>query len=112
MEFYTSLDILKDEQMLFLFLARITHLIMRNKLNFKEMLIMNFIQWLKMDYARSKNGWFLFHELREKTPTDRGFKIFYATVIPILIWAAPVTYLIEKKLTNKLTEEFKIKEEA
>ena len=73
---------------------------------------MGFIKWLKMDYARSKKNWFWWRELNGKTPTDRGFKMFYASLIWITIWVAPVSYLIESTLAKKLMEEFKIKEEA
>jgi hypothetical protein len=73
---------------------------------------MNFIQWLKMDYARTKWTWFTWRELNEKTPTDRGFMMFYAAIIPLTIWFAPFTYLIERYMVKKLMKEFEIKEEA
>ena len=71
---------------------------------------MNFIQWLKMDYARSKKNWFEFRVLCEKTPTERGFKIWYAAFIPITIWVAPFCYLWERKLSTNF-KEFRIDED-
>jgi hypothetical protein len=68
---------------------------------------MNFIQWLKMDYARSKQGWFELLESYGKTPTNRLFAIYYMLLAPVLIWFAPVCYLIERYAKKKIESYYK-----
>ena len=65
---------------------------------------MNFIKWLKKDYARTKVNWFCLQEMRGKNPTEKGFKLYYFGVGLITMWFAPLAYLWEKRMIKKYSD--------